>query len=1059
VERSENMKRKIAKSIILALVIFTLSFSVLTAVIMAQGDYSYPGATARTEIFADEFLEEYVGVADLSEAEAEYLRRHSGFVLAYNSHIPTAYVDTEYDDTASSLTVWAREYKYTAKNGTEVIWIPVSVTVGGDTLPLTSPDYKATLTASSQGKASVKYRAELTVSEESVNRLLNLAYCDAPRLDSEIENHRADTERYNEYLADLAVYNEYLAKKKIYDAERAEYEKYLLEYAEYEADLVRYAEYEKAKEEYYKNYAVYLEYKAYAEKHQSEIDAYKSYVEGISAVQHQLGIIEATKTSITPLKRSVYSAIMGDTVTSVIENKDAIANAIVGADGKVIDRAGAATENLRALFRGYFACTDENGKYNYYITNYEAFRDNFAELLRALDRLYMYPRVRGILIAEDKAEKYVILVAQLYYIATALSDTPVLNYDQTAHFDSSYIIGKGYSDAKSPSDAIYNEEYVTDTDSATPLKSGYPTPVAKPEYTEMQEPVMPKPVSVPIPPTAVPQPSGEPVPVTQPTPVSKPGRAPVITPETEAIITAYKRGELFLRAERTGDVALTPEIEVERGITDTEEVTVRYYDGTPDNIGNLLYEISVERGTYADYLGALPEKPETSEYYYEFSRWTDSCGESPDLTSISEDLMLYPEFSAVEKEYTSSWIIDGETYYEEPTEPRKKAVGNICYVFSGWEESVDFAELHITYTALFDERYLLPLDNGRGAEITVSGTDYTANVGAHTEIYVGNLLDNLANDGSFRLVGSSIGEISFSYSDTVKLYESGVKYIKISASGRTDNYSYVYTLLDLNKSPINSSSKATVTFRCDMRDSERVYLFSNASRDLVRNTYQDGELSFVAQSGITYNARVEYTLKAISTAHVQVSLSKSVAEFGERIDVILTAADGIRIDSVYFVGTDGVKTEITDGSFSMPRDDISIIVDYKVLEYTVVFESEGKTIVTYKCLYGETVTPPGAPSKASDGKYTYTFFGWSSPIVPVTEDAVYSAIFTHTPIETEEKDGLQISEGVLKKLVTVGVIAAVFVVILIGTAVTVTIVVIRRKRTKSGKTKPKRKRQ
>ena len=1050
------MRTTYVKSIICALFILVLSFSLFATVIMATAeDYSYPGATAKTEIFADEFLEDYVNITDLSPAEREYLQRHSGFLISYNSHIPTSCVDTEYDGANASLTVTAREYKYTAKNGVEVVWVPVSVTVGEETLPLSAPDYTVTLTAIEQGKAKIKYRAEFVISESEINRLINLAYFDAPRLDTEIENYRAETEKYNEYLADLTLYNEYLAKKKIYDAELSEYNAYLAEYAEYEADLVRYAEYEKAKEEYYKNYALYLEYKAYAEKHQSEIDAYKNYTEGISKVKNQLAIIEATKTSLTPLKRTVYSAIMGDTVTSVIENKDAIANSIVGADGKVIDRAGVATENLRALFNGYFECTDEVDKYNYYITNYEAFRDNFAELLKTLDKLYMYPRVRGILIAEEKAEKYVILVAQLYYITTALSDTPVLNYDQTACFDSDYIIGKGYSDAKSPKSAIYNEDYITDTDSAAPLASGYPTPVDKPEYTEMAEPIMPGVVSLPIPPTAVTPPSNAPTPAIMPESVSNPGRAPEITPEAEEIIRAYKAEELSLRAEYTGDIVLAPEIAVERSIQNAEYVTATYRGGSPDNPGNLLYEITVERGTYADYLGEIPEKPETSEYYYEFSHWINSSVERIDLTEVSEDVTLYPSFTAIEKEYTSSWIIDGITYHEEPTQPTKSPEGNKCYAFSGWAESVDTAGLHITYTAVFDEEYLVPFDNGRGAEITLVGSEYAAHVGASSEVYIGNLLANVATHGSIRLISNTVGEISFSYAETVKLFEAGVKYIKISAHGRTDNYSYGYVLSDGNKTPINISAKAAVAFRCDVEDREHLYLVNNSASELVRNTYSDGKLSFTAYSGVIYTAKVEYSLKAISTNHVEIILNKTVAEYGEKIDITLTVSNGIRIDNVYFVGRDGVKHEITDNTFAMPRDDVSVFVDYTVEEYTVIFESEGKTIVIYKCLYGETVTPPKAPNKASDGKYTYTFFGWSSPVVPVTESVTYSAIFTHTPIETETDDGLKISEGVLKKLVTVGIIAAVFVVVLIGVSVTVIILVIRRKRAKNPKKNPK----
>ena len=73
--------------------------------------------------------------------------------------------------------------------------------------------------------------------------------------------------------------------------------------------------------------------------------------------------------------------------------------------------------------------------------------------------------------------------------------------------------------------------------------------------------------------------------------------------------------------------------------------------------------------------------------------------------------------------------------------------------------------------------------------------------------------------------------------------------------------------------------------------------------------------------------------------------------------------------------------------------------------YTVTFQDiDGTVIATSEHAYGETVTPPADHQREADERYAYTFSGWSTDgenetsILPLTQDVVYTALYTTTPV-------------------------------------------------------------
>ncbi len=1036
------------------------------SVAAAADDYSHPSAIAVNSTYADAFLDEYVPGLDLSEVERDYLRLQSGFLFAYNSGIPTSSVETSYED--NLLTVTAYEYTYVSANGVEVVWKPTSATLNGKTEAFTSPPYTVSFSgvaATDGAKVRVDYSSSFTVKAEEIDRLVNLGYNDAPRLEAEIEQKRVEHEEkhaeylinsaaYNEYLSALALYNEYLSQKRIYDEKYAEYQAYCESKEEYGIARTEYLAYLVAKDKYYSDLAEYTKYLAYAEHNQAKIDAYEKYQENYDTVLAQLNVIKKTNTPVTSLKRTVYGAIMGDTVSTVIDRKGDVVM-VLGADPVVVDIAGEATENLRVLLKEFFDLKSTQDQYKYYVTNYEAFRDNFVNLLQALDNLYLVSGVRGAMISEGKHEKYLILVAQLYYVANALSDEPVMSYDGTYCFDGKYVIGKTYSQDKRsiPYEVLENQIFLEDTDSALPLPDGFPIAPEKPEYVTMQEPVMPAPVSEPVMPEEVSEPVA-PMPVSKPDAVKKPGREPkpyVAPNEVLSLIDEYNAGRILQRDGYTGsDITIKPTVSVNKTFVGAESVTVRYFDTEYDSNedSNVLYTVTVDKATLADYLGTVPTKEEDAEYIYTHFGWTDSYGAPVDLTSVSESIDVYPSFMATEKEYDTVWVANGEVFEDNPGLPPLPDLDYHYYDFSGWEKSVDSITSDVTYTAIYD-RVLVPTSAGP-AKVTVIDGNYVVEPSAVlNRIDISALLDRAEKSGGI-IIKTVLGDsLSVSYSETIEMKKAGVASLGFSSVKR-DQGGYIYriTAYDAEGREINKQLKVTYITECVVSDASSLFLYTleNSEKKLSRFDLTEGFISFTATVGNSYYARVEYNLTPVPLEAVSIKLYKSIAALGETVAVNIEPMPGIRIDKVYYMGADGVKHTVENGSFKMPAYDVAVGVEYTVLVYKVSFVSDGKTIVSYTCSYGDTVLIPDDPVKASNGKYIYEFSGWSPEVVAVIGDAVYTAMYTATPIEATPPNDMKLTPEVLSLVLLLFVGTGALVLIVVPSVVMTVVMRKRRKK-------------
>ncbi len=1039
-----NLKHKIPILITLALALALLVSATSLTSLAVHEDHSNPNSTAeRLTLDSADILELALGI-ELSEAERSYLAVYGGESISYSNMIPASYVVTAYDDESGMLTVYAREYEYYTSAGLEKIWTPKIATVGDISVPLalgSGDKYVAEIEGVTEDEATVLdvyYTMSVTASAKTLNSLINKAFEDAPAW-AEYDGY---LEAREEYYAAFAAYEKYLVDKSVYDAKLEEYEAYLDELAEYEADLLVYTEYEAALAQYNTDYAKYLDYLDKLDKYDADMALYNKYLADLATVDYHLSILDGTIAASTPLNRSVRNAIMGQTVTQVLENRDIIANDISGVKPEVVDNAGTYTENLRVFYSEYESIKDKQEKYTYYVMNYQKIRDNFVGLFKCLDRLYESGYVREGIYRRGMTEKYEILLAQLYYTVMAISDDPVLNYDGTAYYGSAYKI-----DLKTPISILYGAPYMKDLGDAAPLTGGYPTEVKKPnEVTKVDEPVKPNAVLRPVEPEVVYDPGDEPDVVVKPTvpvavepPITLADQY-VLPDAVVSLVSAYKNGGICARDEVSQSEKITLEAVASKKIFGTREIAISFHDVE----GALLDTVNVERGSYVEFSGALPTKAEDDSATYTFSGWQDSDGNPVDMRAVDCDgqtLNLYPSFNINYKLYEVTWIVEGKkTITKErlgviptaPFTPSKSDTGSFLYEFKGWNcdlTPVSTKSSENVYTALFESKFIVPFSNDSGAVITTDETGYTIDATASPEntFDLSNVIPRAAGKGGLVLRTKDY-TAKFAYNEVLAMSTAEVKRVIVhSAANGAYGYSFYVDMLGTDGEKIAGGIKASVTLPYSFSDLShaRLYYLADGVRHYVKANVTETSLSATVNCGTVYYAGLFYAVDVIALDTVKVSVSDTLLQAGNVGTISVEAPPGIGIVSYYLIKGNGERINLDGPEFVMPTDSVSVGVVYSHLKYTVKFVSDGTVISIATYTYGEQPLIPANPKKSADELYSYEFVGWDAEISAVTSDATYNAVYESTPLPVVQKpDGLQISDGVLALIVKVLVLVA-----------------------------------
>ena len=81
-------------------------------------------------------------------------------------------------------------------------------------------------------------------------------------------------------------------------------------------------------------------------------------------------------------------------------------------------------------------------------------------------------------------------------------------------------------------------------------------------------------------------------------------------------------------------------------------------------------------------------------------------------------------------------------------------------------------------------------------------------------------------------------------------------------------------------------------------------------------------------------------------------------------------------------------------------DVVHLYAQWERNPYTVTFTNDDGTVLkSTTATYGQVPTAPAAPTKASDGQYSYTFAGWSPAVGAITGNTTYKATYTAVPLD------------------------------------------------------------
>lgn len=994
-------KKRLIRFTALVLAVIT-AFTLCIPVFGLEGNYDYTDfGSDKGEYFSPaDILEEQLSEA-ISEAERNFLESYSTLALKYNSVINANKVTLEYE--SGILTVCAREYSYSAENGKTFVWIPDYVTVKGATkhFEKTGEDYVARLETDPVEDAEIFYKAETEISKSDFDIILNLYYHTA-KFASEM----------SDYGKKQAAYEKYVYEKRVYDDALEEYNRYLDDYAEYEETKYRYEHYDELLIKYEQDKIKYNEYLDSLRTHEEDIKKYEQYEEKLALVRKQLSAFELVYVDMK-LERNIYDAVTGGTVDQVLVNEGAILSELGPQYKSIVAVADRSTKTLRRLMEAYLLCETEEEKYNFYITNYKKICESMFGLTWSLDELYYAPGIIPVMKSAGKHEKYVILVAQLVLTSCALIDCEV-RHENTLYGDTWKIDKRTYTEV------LENKTYFVDDDTSTPLEKGYPVAVQKPDIEEVENPTLPdKPSSKPVAPTEVAHP-GEAPKEEHPAEIPKAENAAADSiykklgvNEKNELCKKVQNNEIRIRIAIDTPKTINLQTKVDKKFN-SEMVTLDFkYRNASGEMQT--YSLTTDKNTPVVYDGPIPDTYTDEEGTFAFDGWLlEATEESAELSAgYSENTVFVPKYKNVTTYFDVTWKVGDESIVEthpsnlipEPQfAPTLPDDGDFYFEFAGWDRELEVLTEAVTYTAVFDKKYIVPIGES-GAAITADNGVLTCDASEfeNGKIDVSLLIPRVDGKYSLKLI-TEIGELEFSFTDVNKMASLGVERIEMfyQSNGISQSES-VFNLYRNDGSIITDSNVfAKIKIYHDLESLSDTVL--KCGEDYVKFSSDGDYIYYHAEACIPYTFIKEFSVVVIKNELAEIKADKTIAYTDDAVRFEIIKKPGVEITSVSVTDKNGNPIEFDkDNNAVIVKDsDIVISLTARYTVYDVVFVSNGVVVSHQELTYGATPKLPSTPTMLSDEEYSYTFKGWSPEIEDVTGDALYEACFEKTPLNPND---------------------------------------------------------
>jgi len=453
------------------------------------------------------------------------------------------------------------------------------------------------------------------------------------------------------------------------------------------------------------------------------------------------------------------------------------------------------------------------------------------------------------------------------------------------------------------------------------------------------------------------------------------------------------------------------------------------------------------------YKGETPEKPSDVQYNYTFESWGE-------ITPVTDHVTYNAVFTSALNKYGITWDIDGKTwteyydYGETPSykgkTPERDADVQYTYTFKDWGEITPVTG-DKTYTAIFDEilnKYTITwkVEDEEIEEIYEYGA---------TPVYKGVnpvKLADVANTYAFNGWGQMepvSGDKTYTaeFVSTLNKYTitwvvDGVQTTELYKYGTTPVYKgvtptkaatpqYTYTFADWGEVTEVTGDK---TYTANFEKSLNEYTITwNIDGMQTTEVYTYGDTpSYKGDTPVrAANAQYTYTFRDWGNLSKVTEDKTYTAVFDNKVNKysITWIVDGKHFTEVYeydelptYKGPEPTKDVDAANTYAFNGwgqiEPVSGDKAYTAVfvstanKYTVIWDVDGvkqSELYTYGDMPSYKWTEP---TKASDGKYIYTFAGWGE-LEEVTGDKTYVASFDTAPVEytiTWDADGVKTTE-------------------------------------------------
>ena len=308
--------------------------------------------------------------------------------------------------------------------------------------------------------------------------------------------------------------------------------------------------------------------------------------------------------------------------------------------------------------------------------------------------------------------------------------------------------------------------------------------------------------------------------------------------------------------------------------------------------------------------------------------------------------------------------------------PAKDADTQYTYEFAGWDKEIVAVDGDATYTATFREKlntYTITWLNWDNSPIDETTVAY-GELPAHEDPVREN-----SDEFTYTFTG---------WSPTLEEVSGDATYI---ATFRETKNTYTITWLNEDNSPIDETTVAYGEFPIHEdpvkeADAQYTYTFAGWSPDIESVT---GDATYTATFEQTLNTYTITWLNEDGSLMDQMNLN-----YGD-IPEYIGETPAKPADAQYTYTFAGWTPTIE----AVTEDRVYTATYSSTLNtYTVIFNDEDGTELQRSTLeYGQLPEYTGeTPAKPADAQYTYTFAGWTPTLEAVTEDRVYTALYSST---------------------------------------------------------------